>query len=475
MDLDDYDTLVNKKGDEGSELLAKIFAPTLRNNGFVEVVQEGMNGVAGLRIPRGHVGVVHSSMGDPGEMNAAAYAASVITRLVQQAKALGAKPVGLADEINTQTGDTGLLRVVADAMVERANHHKLAILNGENALLGSRVTTDANIVGTMISILREDALPSDRDGVYTFFDPQGRLAWINSDGQGTKAEFHERAKRYHLALEDSVAMKLDDTIKRGAQPVVVSDIVEIHGTLSFSQFSSYAHQLSLELGIPYMVQGELHSSRIAGYRPGLSAFNVGGSVVSLIDEERLKNPLHPSEGEYLVAVKGRPNPRSNGITDLRKIMIAWLGENWHQTGEGKKYLKFLSAPSTILYPAFRELVDERLATSVYHLSGGAYNGKLAKPLAKAGLFAPIHDLFPPAEEARVLAEKLGGTTASWYAKWPMGTDGFVTTNDVHETISRLRKHGLEGRVVARLQTAREKSGVELTAYNGEKVYFSGRK
>jgi hypothetical protein len=49
--LDSYIETVIKVGDEGSALLARLCAPTLRNNCFVEVLSEGMNGIAGMRFP----------------------------------------------------------------------------------------------------------------------------------------------------------------------------------------------------------------------------------------------------------------------------------------------------------------------------------------------------------------------------------------------------------------------------------------
>ncbi len=57
-----------------------------------------------------------------------------------------------------------------------------------------------------------------------------------------------------------------------------------------------------------------------------------------IDEERLNNPLKPNAGEYLVAIRNkRPNPRSNGITDKRKIMIQMLDNDWHETEAGQVF------------------------------------------------------------------------------------------------------------------------------------------
>jgi len=62
-----------------------------------------------------------------------------------------------------------------------------------------------------------------------------------------------------------------------------------------------------------------------------------------------------------------------------------------------------------------------------------------------------------------------------YAQWPMGNEAFVTTNNPAETIKKLAEMGLDSRLVGELEEAKdERTGVELEAFNGETVYFSGR-
>jgi phosphoribosylaminoimidazole (AIR) synthetase len=289
-----------------------------------------------------------------------------------------------------------------------------------------------------------------------------------------KTEFYERFGNFKQGLFDSLAMKLDDLIKLGATAKVVSDVVETKGAVPMRELHEFSEQLSDQFGIAYTLQQEEVSERINGFKEDAPVYNVSGSSVSLIDEERLKNPLVPHEGEYLVAIRGKPNPRSNGITDKRKTMIKLFGENYHKTEAGKFFLEYLASPSIVFYPIFKDLIDEGKATSVYHMSGGAYNGKLAKPLAKHGLFVGIENLFAP--DWRELA--LGGASftsaQTAYAKWPMGNDGFITTTKP-DIVHYLRTMGLEGRIVGKLEKrAGGKTGVELTAFNGEKIYYPGK-
>ena len=62
-DIDEYIKDVIGKGDEGSKLLARITAPTLKNSNLVEIMKQGMNGLAVLRVPENHYAIVHSAGG----------------------------------------------------------------------------------------------------------------------------------------------------------------------------------------------------------------------------------------------------------------------------------------------------------------------------------------------------------------------------------------------------------------------------
>jgi len=473
---------VVEKGDQGSELLAAICAPTLKNSEYVDVIKKGMNGLAVLRIPKDHHCVVHSVGGDPEQSDPAKHAASLVDRLVQQAELFDAIPVGFADVIDANTPDKELILAMGNSLVKKANEYKLPILNGELAVLGKRVKDLANGSGTMISIKRTTDLVQNWNiinykGVnYAVFDPQGKAVLINSDGVGTKTEFYERAGTHHLAIEDFMAMNLDDASKIGAIPKVISGVVEMKGKIPFEKIQEHIRKTAKEMDILGILQPEFVADRIRGYNEQASSYNISGSVVSVIDEERLKNPLKPSPGEYIIAIRKNQNPRSNGITDKRKIMIQELGQDWHTTHIGKIFLEYLSTPSTILYPIFKDLIDKGLATSVYHMSGGAFKGKLAKPLAEHNLFVKLNLLFQPDIRERLFIDASNATTETAYGKWPMANDGFITTKNPDESIGLIQSQGFEARLMSsKIEKAIDgKTGVELRAFNGEKIYYSGR-
>lgn len=480
--VDQYINDVIKRGDTGSELLAALCVPTLKNSPFVDVISSGMGGMAVLRIPDNYNVVVHSATGDPHKYDAKEHTVSLLDRLYGQAEQFGAEPVGLVDVIDASEGKREDVRQIGEVLVSKANEKKVAIINGELAILGARVNCIANVSGTMISMIPNN----QRTGVYMrdevpyyVFNPNGKAIWGNSDGVGTKTEFYERSLRFKKALRDSLAMKADDAVKKGADIQVVFDTVERSGDEIFTHhLDKEAARLSEAMGFCYLLVHEYVGGRLQGWQYGEPVYNVSGSAVSAIDEERLMNPPASHEGDYVLAVRGKPNPRCNGITDKRKLAVKLLGESWHETPEGEMFLEFLAEPATVFYPVFRELLNKGLATSVYHMSGGAYNGKLAKPLAKDGLYAALEGLYEPDWRELALAGFALTPAEVAYAKWPMGNEGFVTTQNPEEAIKVTESYGLQAKVVGQVEKAKNgRTGIELAGIRGSdcrNVYFSGQ-
>lgn len=478
-ELDAYIAEEQKKG-VNSVTMNALCAHTLKNSPYTQIISSGKGGLAGFRFPEEFVCVVHSAGADPFEKNLSDYAVSLVDRLVLQAHRIGALPIAFADVIDGSSSDRLDLRALAEPLLNRVDELHLVVPNGESAWLGSRVTTSANLSGTMISLMPKKNIVNNviiHDGVwYGLFEHEGKLVVINSDGVGTKTEFYERAKKYELAFLDFLAMTLDDTSKSGAVAKVVSGVLETRMNIPVHKIQMAAHNYARQLGLVGILQPEVLGARIMGYNPRVPSYNISGSVVSVIDEERLKNPPAPQAGDLLIAIRGKPTPRSNGITDKRKAMIAMLGNDWHNTEKGKYFMEFLAEPSTVFYPLFDALLSKGLASSVYHMSGGAYKGKLAAPLAKHNLFVRVRDLFPVDPREKELAGSTPNETA--YAKWPMGNEGFVTSSKPQEAIDFIKAFGLDASDAGHVKSAKkEKTGVELLGIygsDGKPVYFSGR-
>ncbi|MBI4170740.1 MAG: hypothetical protein HY514_03530 [Candidatus Aenigmarchaeota archaeon] len=479
--VDEYIEKVIKQGDDGSELLAGLCAPTLKNSEHVDVIFNGMSGLAVLRIPDNYNVVAHTSLGDPDKLDAVEHTASLMDNLYRDAEVINSKPLALIDVIDASVGRKETVRKIGETLVDRANENRVAIINGELAILGNRVKYEANVSGTLIGLVPKSLLPGvyeRKDARFVVFDPQGKAVHGNSDGVGTKTEFYERAGWFERALYDSLAMKLDDSSKNGARARAVFDTIERSGEVYPEILDREASRLGKKMGFEYVLVYRDAGSRLQGWREGAPVFNVGGSAITVIDEEYLKNPLIPREGDYVVAIRGWPNPRSNGITDKRRTMIRIFGNNWHETREGRMFLEFLAEPSTVFYPVFNELIDSKIATSVTHMSGGALEGKFAKPLAKQGLYAALERIYEADWRELAIAGFSFTPAEAAYAKWPMGNEGYITTKKPDEAIAIIEKYKLYAKTVGQLEKAKNgRTGVELIGIKGSKgenVYFSGR-
>lgn len=495
--VDKYLEEVVKSGDELSHLLEKRFAPTLNNSALANVLmgqnEFEINKIKTITPPDGMLAVVYSLGGHYGLTDPEKYAGSAVDSAVRAMQSVGAVPAAVTNVIDARIGDKNIVLPYADGIVGRVNAHRLPVMNGELAVLGDRMNADANVSLTMLGFIPKnaklpvDTIPSffkEKGVMFAVFDPQGKQIYMNSDGVGTKTDCYERRGNIFSAFTDSLAMKLDDLVKIGAEARVVSDLVEVNqGGWDYILGNSWMGLGGLGIkdspNIVYNTQIEFVGNRLNFRNVGAFVYNISGSSVSTIDESRLKNLPRPSEGEQLIAIRGRTsNPRSNGITDMRKAMVEMFGDAWHIKDEARPFLDFLSTPSDVFYPLFRSLINQGLAGSVYHMSGGAFNGKLARPIAKYGLFVELEGLFPADERALRIAEFRNNGNEVSYAKWPMGNPGFVSTRDSERALDMIAEYGFDGKVVGQL--TRDRNGLtgvrlkDIKASNGEQVYYSGK-
>jgi len=487
-------------GDKGSRILAEITSKSRKNSEYFDVIDSPLGSIPVLRIPEKYFVIVHSATGESDEYDPEKHAYSLVQELEFMSRQFDATPVAITNIIDSRKGEPELLEIIARSLCRAADDYGVVIMNGENAILGDRVRAKANISGTMLSIVKKSSLPStvkgievkvpgtvvQKEGVYEFaiFDPKGEPIFMNCDGVGTKAEFYERLGDEENAMNDLFAMNLDDAAKFGADVKVISGTAEIIGATSFGNMKSRMKNLCNQLGILGTLENIkylLTNPRIKSYKEYHDAFNLTGSTISTLNEAILKS-LRPSAGEYIVAIRGKPNPRSNGISSkrdaMKKLEKKWREEHfvqeWHLVPFAVNFAEYLGSPSTILYPVFQELIDTGLASGVYHMSGGAYNGKLARPIARLGLHAMLDNIFVPDPVEEELRNVLGMSLKDAYAQWPMGNDGFVATKDPRAAIHIVNKYGLEAQVAGRLNTAAGAKKGATIHVNKQMIYYDGK-
>ena len=297
---DNYIDECIKKGDLGSGVLRTTTAPSLRNNSYVEIVDYAGKKIPGLRIPQGKIAIVHSASGDYSQKSAVHHTESMVMNLGLQAQIMGVEPAGFANVVDSNKGDLDLIESIGSTMEKGARHYGFAILNGENAILGNLINPvyGANVFGTAVSVANEGEFKlghGKRRGIeYFAFDPKGQFIFMNSDGVGTKTYLYVRNGYLLPALIDSFEMKASDSAKLGAEVKVLWDNVEFNFSPNRrrKQFLSAAKGISNQYGFSYLLNIENVGDRVVRDRDGSFAYNVSGNAVSVISNERLRNPLY---------------------------------------------------------------------------------------------------------------------------------------------------------------------------------------
>lgn len=475
---------VIKKGDLGSDLLSNVISDTAKNNEFGGLRKYG-NEVISLSHAPDHYFVVHTHSGDHRIKDPADHVASLVKRLLAQAKDLDATPIGMTNMIVSPDGDLQTLEKARDTLGEHANQHKFRIQGGENAIHGYRMALPLHMQGAMISIIPKSQWHDGQgvfpmgDSLYAVFDAGEDYVFMNTDGDGTKPEAHERLAKFMFSdrpllqgVDDLIAMLWDDGAKKGGKARVLAANLHYTHLVSTHRFRNHLSKRAGYFNMMSILQGECVGDAIRGYAPGERAYDLGGALVSTLSEERLNTPLIPRAGQKLVVVTGIENGRCNGYTKRREIAKMLGGDEWHTTPAGQEMSEYLSRPSTIFAPFFLEAINKGLATSVYHMSGGALDGKLARPLAKYGLFVKLNDLYPlhPIEE-RFAREGLGSLEAA-AKKWPLNNDAYGSTDDAESLIGLAHTCGLKAKVAGVLEM-NGRTGVEIEL-DGKLLYLNGK-
>ncbi len=455
-----------------SEIMYDVSRKTFNFREEVEVIDDRKGGLAALRVKPGKKIAIHGAVADPWIDDIPEYAASLVSHLRAQARFLNARPIAFFDTIARSDVPISAIEQVAESLYSECRKYKLAILNGENAKLGSRVNAPLNLSGVMLSYINHPVgVFGRREIPYIVIEADGRLAYGNCDGEGTKIEVKERTGQY--GMEDAIAMIADDAARKMGDIRALYFVMEAANNESpLAQLWRSGKAISEKIDSYFAIHREVVGERVAGY--GSAPYNIEGTCISFIDEQSVKGMPSPKEGDYLFAIRNPENPftfRSNGITEVREGFNSLYGSEWHRSVySGITAGNWAGSPSTVFYPLVKRLFSAGLISGFFHMSGGAFKEKLAEPLADLGLGARLDNLYEPSPAMRLLAESQGITMEEAYRIWNMGNEAFVTTGKPDGLMNMLGKLGLEGRPAAS-QPLRKGLKLIIDAYNGEEVIF----
>ena len=518
---DFYKETTLKQGNECSKILAEFTTPTLENHPDIRFVQSGMNHIAVIAPRKDNIYYGFSVAGDPKETDMQMYVKKLIESGVNTALNYGLTPIGFADVIDASRADVDLARLIGNVMAEESYRykkqlgHKLAVLNGEYAHLKGVVTSDANMnlamvcrVTDPIKVIQKQEFHSIIPDQLVGFNPRGDFIYANSDGVGTKHLLYSLAEllgefgyQEHMAVIDGIEMQRADLVKINANAKMTINTLEHNGSLSVEKaqrFKKLAKQIMAQDGGISIINYHDVGNNLRGYDDDMSATNFSGSSLSTISERNLSHLPKPVPGNYVMSFRAASasNPdelgpdgwRSNGISSLREIPFNKLGKDWYKTPEGKEILKYAITPSDNFYTIFKRLFDEDVISAGVHLSGGSYNEKLARYLAKENLFLSLtadqsdkYPLWPVSDIVKKVIDMSGMPPSSFYNKWVMSNPGFVFTDYPEAVTDIAKKYGYLTRKVGIVKAAIEakdgrpaiRPGVSIRTYTGEDIFFDG--
>lgn len=318
------------------------------------------------------------------------------------------------------------------------------------------------------------------DGAY-FGDITNHNFQIGLDGTGTKVEIAERTRDHTTIAHDLFAMICDDAVMRGGEPLAVGSILDVR---QFNQ-DEYTKDVLRQICTGYVdaaeragvvvVNGETAElgPRVGGYVDALFSYrrirqegfkrkrfnyNWGGVVLWFALKERVLDgqQLHP--GDSLVGL-AEPGFRSNGITDVRRILREHAGRDWHD--QVVKEFGDIALGPLVQRPSviYSKLVNDLTGghkieknpmakvTGVAHITGGGQPSKLGSMLKPSGYGALIDDPIDPPAMMREMQRLDCMPDRDTYGKWHMGPGMIIATPDPLTVVAHAAVRGIEAKKI----------------------------
>src|SRR3989344_1140367 len=236
------------------------------------------------------------------------------------------------------------------------------------------------------------------------------------DGIGTKGLYHWQKRTFTAAVQDALAMNLNDMLYLRATPYAVTDHIFV---------PEDGGEAVLEIVKNLTLQCKKFSIAIAGgesaHRNTSEELEISLSLMGFVKKPR-ENRFEIGDTLIGIASSGL---HANGFTKVRQIF-------------GKEFRKEFVEPTAIYYPHVAELSEKFSIHGMMHITGGAFT-KL-KPLLR-GANARISEPLEPQSIFRRIYER-GVSDAEMYHTFNCG-NGFVlgiAPKSANAVIAELKKY-----------------------------------
>jgi phosphoribosylformylglycinamidine cyclo-ligase len=293
--------------------------------------------------------------------------------------------------------------------------------------------------------------------------PEGSLMCFGFDGVGTKVEIAQRMNNHSTIAFDLLAMVCDDAIIRGAEPVLVGSVLDVH-SLGTDEDSNIPQLKQLAAGYiaaakdanVAIINGELAELGDAIGGHGRFKYNWCSSLIWFANKSRLFTGKEIKIGDAIVVFQEK-GFRSNGFSLVRKVFGEKLGKDWHNIEyKGEKLGNHVLMPSKIysksivhMHGGFRTEGCCEIH-GVAHITGGGIPSKIGRILKPTGLGAELNDLFDPCEAMKYCQELGNVADKEAYRTWNMGQGLAVVTPEPDKVIEEAKKFGINAKVAGKV-------------------------
>lgn len=293
--------------------------------------------------------------------------------------------------------------------------------------------------------------------------PEGCTLFSCADSVATKTGIYQAAGIYYYAGFDLLAMVLDDTVRYGNLPLIVTNLLNIDSAGDISANATIKEKFSFRAAKMVMngVYKAAKDSNIVliGGETAEKGIYVGSDLPLgeglRFDLEAVAHGLtHPQKlitgdslaaGQIVIALKEN-GFRSNGISSVRTAFKIKFDKDWWNNPEAKEYLQLAAEPSIIYSNLITKLngwhapdfKPEVRLHAIAHITGGGIEGKLGKDfLFRKGLSARLDNLFDPPKIMFDCRKWRGMTESEAYTTWNGGQGMLVVVDNDEASINHV--------------------------------------
>ncbi len=300
--------------------------------------------------------------------------------------------------------------------------------------------------------------------------PKGYLIEASTDGIGTKGILHDAAKTHHLAAYDIIAMCASDITRFGGVPIIFINVFDTASIGNAGNKVSMAYKSAIaSLGKIakrekfVILKGETAQMGDAigsEIKDSKTKLNWSGTMIGAYHKDKMITGESLAPDQVIIALKEQ-GFRCNGISSVRKALQIKFGKAWWNNPQAKESIKQAATPS-VLYDLYintlhgwynKNFKPEIKIHGVIHLSGGAFNEKLAKDLLfPKKLSAEINNLWEPPKIMKECAKWRRLTDKEFYEAWNGGQGMLLVVNkeDAVYCIKRAKDFGIRAKITGKI-------------------------